>query len=698
MKVSRCVLKMQDTSYFGCIFLLSLFSFYCFKNIFLQAELKFRLPTVNLVLALNNADTFVDKPSVERFDLYANLAKTFEAYKDDYLEHYNNYLILLAPYLTLDDSQIALKYRAYKHYTTEEYKNHDSFMVRSPMIEFNQKFYAPAHSSEGQEVDSSAKFHHLFGMNDDIANCEAFVNNYIFPLYKSQTNSKEKEITTAMSSILNSWSLTRKLQLICFINSLMLTFIALICFCISILKPQLLFHHSIAYLFLTIFSTIYISMVILIFMCICTTMISFTSDMNLESLNSTSYNILQLLWLLTIGYFTFCWIIQFINKKNPNTLPHDDENDMMIQQLNDILKITSQSGDNEKTNGSKLLNGSFVGIKDIKVKPLVASIKRLVTPNEKHLPEKSDLNSFRDAEIGNDIFKDDNGVYGESINSINSDSILISEKEVNSAQESNTLGSQSFDTKHDDLKKKCPDIEAINIVSTSSLTKPDVSPYFKISNSSFVHSTSDSITSGHSTINKISLDSIGKDLINKGVGFYTHNGLQVNKDINEKSVTPIKLTEQIDSNPLGEILPFANGSSSPNGFDEQPIENASIQGERKSSVSGVSNEQLSTTDEEFTSEGPNSTFTENLKYNEIIIPNTSNTVLQKKKKNFEYFIPTTPQSDFTRGLSSAENNDGGDDNEDKSSKSETQHVTQTKTGEESVFSFDRMAENQASSL
>lgn len=100
-----------DQVYLFVIVLLFLcFSYY---NIFQQARLQVQLPYVDVVKFLKNGESQLHEKKAEAFsDLYTTVSSHFDStYKNEYLTHYNNYGVLLAPVLIFTRKYIGLMYR-----------------------------------------------------------------------------------------------------------------------------------------------------------------------------------------------------------------------------------------------------------------------------------------------------------------------------------------------------------------------------------------------------------------------------------------------------------------------------------------------------------------------------------------------------------------------------------------------------------
>lgn len=457
--------KISFPSSVWSIFMLALFSFYSYKNIFLQAKIGFELPAVSLITALNNFDIFVSVPSRERLDLYVSLAKTFDAYKKDYLQHYNDYQLLLNTYLALDGSHIALKYYAYKGYLNQDYKEHDELVLGTPSVEFNQNFYTSSADSTNRKINLVNNFYYIFEAINNKQKCDEFFNNYIYPLYKSQSSWKEVEIAASMAKALNHWTLINNLQISIFCSSLLLNAISLLVFIISEFSSQSLFRKINAFFFLIVFTMIYVAILIMIFICLSVKFFTGQSVKNVERLNNAGFIFFQFALLLIIGYFAVGWIIEFINLKHPSNNLNKTE-DSLQGQLTELIKIPTEHNDIERGNRyNNYLSSSL----NKAVTPFVQKIKRIITPKDTHHPYPfKKINSER-----------------MNTDSINSES--TTENNINTIPGSSGLKRAAkssvnvFDNQKSCSKESFNVPETLNLVSEITLNYPDVSPFSQIS-------------------------------------------------------------------------------------------------------------------------------------------------------------------------------------------------------------------------
>lgn len=590
MQIFKSFLEMKCPGCTWCTFILTAFSLYCYRNIFLQSEICFKLPPIDLVSALNNFDIFVAQPSTERFDLYVNLAKTFDAYKDDYLQHYENYLLMVNDYLILGESQIGLKYYAYKYYINEDYKNQDTFVLGSPIVEFNQNFYNDVENGRNREINLINKHYHTFGISSNKKNAELFFNNYIFPLYKSQGEWKEIEMAQKLSSILNHWILVKTLQIICFICSLVLLPLAFLCFTIESYKPVLLFYKPLAYFIFILYSLDLLSIIILTFVCICVTLTTYQSNMNYEGLHNTSFNVLQFSFILIIVYLSVCWMSKFYNLYNPEKLKEEelaDQNDSLQNHIKTLMMMPIQnesSIDIEKNSGKstieknpnlesnipienpyevvKTLKDEIVDSKvSNKIKtesrrvssfnPIVQSIRRLITPNkpmtESHKSDATakllETRNKPTTEIDKD-FK--SNIVTASTNDMSiSEDMIINANLINTgftytqhlnpdSEENHQTGRKStLDSTKLYSKHAFSSDQPIDVVSVVSQHQPNELLYSNASDmssyldSSLINDTINGFVHNSSLVSNTK-GSISRSLSDKRSGFYQHAGYSVN--------------------------------------------------------------------------------------------------------------------------------------------------------------------------
>ncbi|GAV28579.1 hypothetical protein PMKS-002050 [Pichia membranifaciens] len=529
MKFPEYLLQKKFPSYAWCVFLLSSFSFYCYRNIFLQSEIGFKLPTVNLVSALNHFEVFAVLPSTERFDLYVSLAKTFEAYKDDYLTHYKDYILLLNSYLILGESQIALKYYAYKYYLNDEYKETDSFVLGSPIVEFNQNFNNPVELSTNREHNLINKYYHNFGMKNNKESCEMFFNDYIFPLYKSQSGWKEVQVAKAMSTILNQWTLAKRLQIVCFIGSLILIVISLLCFAISKTKPKILMKSAWGYVLAISYFLVFAAMLVLTFICLSITIVTYRSNLNFKGLHNTSFNILQLAWLSFIGYISMCWVVNLRIKNDmlDREKELDNENDSLKGHLLALLKTSPSSQDSTSILDTSRKDAQTSGVKDLlnsgfnAVRPILTTVKHLMTPGKELLYDDETGNPSGSHSISVESY---NGPTTEDIERIihytnNLSTLNTAATNLNEplAVTKEVLNEQAVasDSKKASSKEPFTNFNGLNVVSAISTSHPDCSPFTKSSATGSTDYKSDL---------RCSKESISKSLEEKRAGFYQHAG------------------------------------------------------------------------------------------------------------------------------------------------------------------------------
>lgn len=789
------VVSYRAPSQIWCILLLITFSYYCYRNIYLQSEIGFKLPPVNLISALNSFGIFADLPSNERFDLYVNLAKTFDAYKDDYMNHYEEYLLLINSYLILDESQIALKYYAYKFYINEEYELNDNFVLGSPIVEFNLNFDSE-NNNKDRDLNFINKHYQLFGVKNNKESCELFFNNYIYPLFKSQSDWKEVEIAKSMSQVLNHWTLVKRLQITCFALSLSFILFSIITFLIAKGKPESLYKTFLGYTIMFLYSLAYITTVILAFICVSITIVTYNINLNFEGLHNTSFNVLQIGWLLFIGYISVLWVSNFISCNNPlNKLNNDDENDNLRSHINALMNLSVNSSEklsqpeitesmNEKgttkvtenivengqaNDADNEANDEFKTEKNYKVpilksasialnssiKPLVTSLKRLVTP--------------KPAGTAIDFEKIDE----EFINYANLDTSFEpfnEEKTVSNVVyylPSGNTTNKSPTTEIDKIftKDAFENFKALNLVSSLSLNHPDVSPC-----DDGLLSYNSSSNSPQSKVNVSGIknsseqNSIMQDLNSKRAGFYQHAGLSVNNNSsNSEKVGSNSNNSSYSSKPSATDsgYKFYYGSNSkeivPKSFNhvgllKYPIEkltpmsgkDSSIEWEKKFGLSSAISEaetiQLDSVNQ--IDSGTSSSLKSSYK-SKLNTPNTKekereretetsrnsrnhnnnnnnksshsnnnspkNTNInnaspekkpkvkkpnERKKSNFEYFLPSTMQSEFTQ--SSAEITTSDKEQDVESGQLETQSIPEQQTG--SMFSIERVVNEHRRSM
>jgi hypothetical protein len=488
-----------------CVLLMATFSFYTYRNIFLQSEIGYKLPPVNLVAALNSFDIFAATPSTERFDLYVNLAKTFEAYKEDYLEHYNDYLLMLNSYLVLDESQIALKYYAYKYYLNEAYMEKDNFVLGSPIIEFNENFLSPVEFSTDKELNLVNKDYHLFGVKDNKNNCETFFNNYIYPLYRSQSNWKEVEIAKQMSTIINHWTLLKRLQIACFFCSISLVAVFLICVTIANVRPILLYKHALGYCLISLLALVFMSMVVLSIASFSVAIVTYKTNMNFQGLHNTSFNVIQIMLLTILGYLAFSWIARFIVDQNQQTATDRElqESESLQEYLATLMKIPAEK-ENVKTTQlladtkERISSGAAYLVQNgiATVEPAVLALKNLVTSRSAAIPdiEKSVIEDKKETKLKDQARVSDN----------------VKEKVPDLVRKDSISSEKLFS------KDAFAELKALNLVSALSFNHPDVSPYTHLDTNSGSYNSL--ITGAQASCT----GSISKDLKEKRAGFYTH--------------------------------------------------------------------------------------------------------------------------------------------------------------------------------
>lgn len=564
MKFPEYLLQKKFPSYAWCVFLLSTFSFYCYRNIFLQSEIGFKLPTINLVSALNHFDVFVVLPSTERFDLYVNLAKTFEAYKEDYLEHYKDYILLLNSYLILGESQIALKYYAYKYYLNDEYKETDSFVLGSPIVEFNQNFNNPVELSTNREHNLINKHYHNFGIKNNKESCEMFFNDYIFPLYKSQSSWKEVEVAKAMSTILNQWTLAKRLQIVCFIGSLILIALSLLCFTLSKTKPNILMKSVWGYVLVISYFLVFAVMLVLTFVCLSITIVTYRSNLNFKGLHNTSFNVLQLAWLCFIGYISLSWVVNFKIKNDAldREKELDNENDSLKGQLLALLKTSLSSQDSTSVLDTSKKDAQTGGVKDLlnsgfnAVRPILTTVKRLMTPGKELLDDDktgnpSGSNSITVESYNGPTMEDIERIIQYTNNQSNLNTAAADLNEVPAATKEIPIDQPiTTETKKNLSKEPFTNFKALNVVSAISTSHPDCSPFTKSSATG---------SPDYKFDVRSSKESISKSLEEKRAGFYQHAGFLLSTKSDGESF----ISEKPPRSELSSKLYYKKSSRSP---------------------------------------------------------------------------------------------------------------------------------------
>lgn len=564
MKFPEYLLQKKFPSYAWCVFLLSTFSFYCYRNIFLQSEIGFKLPTINLVSALNHFDVFVVLPSTERFDLYVNLAKTFEAYKEDYLEHYKDYILLLNSYLILGESQIALKYYAYKYYLNDEYKETDSFVLGSPIVEFNQNFNNPVELSTNREHNLINKHYHNFGIKNNKESCEMFFNDYIFPLYKSQSSWKEVEVAKAMSTILNQWTLAKRLQIVCFIGSLILIALSLLCFTLSKTKPNILMKSVWGYVLVISYFLVFAVMLVLTFVCLSITIVTYRSNLNFKGLHNTSFNVLQLAWLCFIGYISLSWVVNFKIKNDAldREKELDNENDSLKGQLLALLKTSLSSQDSTSVLDTSKKDAQTGGVKDLlnsgfnAVRPILTTVKRLMTPGKELLDDDktgnpSGSNSITVESYNGPTMEDIERIIQYTNNQSNLNTAAADLNEVPAATKEIPIDQPiTTETKKNLSKEPFTNFKALNVVSAISTSHPDCSPFTKSSATG---------SPDYKFDVRSSKESISKSLEEKRAGFYQHAGYLLSTKSDGESF----ISEKPPRSELSSKLYYKKSSRSP---------------------------------------------------------------------------------------------------------------------------------------
>lgn len=564
MKFPEYLLQKKFPSYAWCVFLLSTFSFYCYRNIFLQSEIGFKLPTINLVSALNHFDVFVVLPSTERFDLYVNLAKTFEAYKEDYLEHYKDYILLLNSYLILGESQIALKYYAYKYYLNDEYKETDSFVLGSPIVEFNQNFNNPVELSTNREHNLINKHYHNFGIKNNKESCEMFFNDYIFPLYKSQSSWKEVEVAKAMSTILNQWTLAKRLQIVCFIGSLILIALSLLCFTLSKTKPNILMKSVWGYVLVISYFLVFAVMLVLTFVCLSITIVTYRSNLNFKGLHNTSFNVLQLAWLCFIGYISLSWVVNFKIKNDAldREKELDNENDSLKGQLLALLKTSLSSQDSTSVLDTSKKDAQTGGVKDLlnsgfnAVRPILTTVKRLMTPGKELLDDDktgnpSGSNSITVESYNGPTMEDIERIIQYTNNQSNLNTAAADLNELPAATKEIPIDQPiTTETKKNLSKEPFTNFKALNVVSAISTSHPDCSPFTKSSATG---------SPDYKFDVRSSKESISKSLEEKRAGFYQHAGFLLSTKSDGESF----ISEKPPRSELSSKLYYKKSSRSP---------------------------------------------------------------------------------------------------------------------------------------
>lgn len=608
MKFPSELLQMKFPSYISCIFLLSVFSFYCYRNVFLQSEIGFKLPPVNLVSALNNFNAFILVPSTERFDLYINLQKTFDAYRENYMEHYQDYTILLNSYLILGESQIALKYYALKHYIKDGYKSQDDFVLGSPVVEFNQNFNSPVELSKNREHNLINQHYYQFGVQDNKKSCENFFNNYIYPLYKSQGSLEEIKVAKAMSNILNNWTLVKRLQIACFLGSIGLLVITLGTFFTAEINPDFLIKNKWGKYGLPIFyGLVYVTILILTFVCFCITLSTYHSKANFKGLHNTSFNVLQILLLLFVGYLSISWIIKFKREKDLENDIYQSEDNSLKRELNLLLKtgenltprkhsssllseleaqhpntfITGTNNnvgtENATANTTSKISNMWIILNSgiSAVKPLVASLKRLITPSNKQtgvttatplekVEEEGNVdtqdNQGKNENVNGCFIDDENGPTFEDIQRIirftnNPSNLTTSVANLATTDKLYPIGEENCEglSVSQNLQQTVDNFPAINIVSAISGSHPDCSPFTK-SNTSL--SSDLKLDVGV----KSTVGSISRSLEDKRAGFYQHAGYS----LNTATTNNTNSTEVVDNNTQNNTSSVKHGNTNSN--------------------------------------------------------------------------------------------------------------------------------------
>lgn len=553
MKFPKQIFKLKCPSHLWCAIFMGTFSFYCYRNIYLQSEIGYKLPSVDLIQALNNYNAFVTAPSTERFDMYVNLAKTFESYKDDYMEHYQEYTLMINNYLILSESQIALKYYAFKYYRNETYKYNDTYVLGSPIIEFNKNFNSPVELSTNREHNLVYKHQYGFGNKDNRVTCENFFNNYIYPLYKSQSTLREIEVAKSMSSILTHWIVIKHLQITAFICSLLLIFIFFICALIAEINPNLLTENK-AYMYSLpiIYFLIYFAVFIVVFSCLSITLTTYHIDMNFNGLHNTSYNIIQLLLLIMMGYLSFCWVINFLNKysklaakQNKNSKSSEEVDELKKQMIDfrkeigldniETQKVDLETGAIDENTTNAQAENNIKNFLSATVKPFVDSMKRMVTPTAKASAVPTEFQGYID----------ENGPTMEDIQRIihytNNQSNINTSLTTND-NDNDRLDSICEEDEMDSKQKKLSlgEYSALNVVSAISLNNPDCSPFgisgiiTAISDSktnSIINTNSTSNSSNEFKFDMRSTNDYSKKILEeKKNEFYQHAGFALNKN------------------------------------------------------------------------------------------------------------------------------------------------------------------------
>lgn len=486
------------SSCFWFIFILATFSFYTYNNIFLQAEIGFKLPAVNLVSALNNFDTFVTVPYTERFDLYVNLAKTFDAYKTDYLQHYNDYLLLLNTYLVLDESQIGLKYYAYKHYLNKSYKEDDTFVLKSPLVEFSQNFYSSEANGTDRELNLMNKHYHPFSFKNNKLKSEKFFNNYIFPLYNSQSSWRELEVATSMAKILNHWTLIRRLQIGIFCCSLIMNAVATLIFFINRSSNKTLFKPNYVFPFLSLFLLTYVIVLIMICTSLFVKIVEYNLNMNFEGLHNITFIAFELAWILLIGYFSICWFANFKSSRHQHQIM--EKEDSLQAHLAELFD--SHSEKNGAINNAKDYESPKNTMTEI-FGPFIQKVKRIITPT----------------------------VTQSQTNQNNNDTHAVSVEKTLEPTKIKEPSQETSDTQKLFSKNAFEGLQALNLVSALSVSHTNVFPYSEMEHNlecgSAVSSVKLTTTDNLSTvplIERSKVGSISQSLEEKRIGFYQHRG------------------------------------------------------------------------------------------------------------------------------------------------------------------------------
>lgn len=316
----------KDPSKLWSIVFLAMFVVFSYRNILQQTEVAIKLPKVNLVHILNNHKVFTKDPTPEKIDLYLSLGKIFETFKDDYMKHYNEYALMLYTYITLEESEIAFKFYAQKQFFEKAYMRKDYFSLGTAITEFVKNFYTRDFRSKANIFEH--KHYQMLQFNNNKSKCEEFFNAYVYPLYLAQDKRQEIDIASSLNTVFTLWTTLKMLQLIILVCSLVFFILVVVVFSLQKADPLRFFKNQ-----FTVGTLLFVALTSLIasFVCsftsMCISLSMYDKAINYKGGYNALFNVVQLLYILLIVYFSINWIkdlrVELTMEEEKKTLPAD---------------------------------------------------------------------------------------------------------------------------------------------------------------------------------------------------------------------------------------------------------------------------------------------------------------------------------------------------------------------------------------